>query len=294
MIVVTTPTGKIGSQVLAHLLPSNEAVRVIVRDPAKLNADVLRRVEVVTGSLDDRAALEKTFDGAESVFLVVPPSFTDNNDSEYYLRFTRPAIQAIKSCGVKRVVDVSVLGRGSGLARHAGPVSASLAKDEEIERSGVDYHALWCPSLMDNLLSQAPIIRAQGIFVSCSRPDLKAPQVATKDVGAAGAKYLLDKNWTGQGGSAVLGPEDLSFDDMAAIMSQVLGKTIHYQRVATDAYKAQLMQRGTNAIFAQGVVDMLIAKDNGLDNTQPRTAENTTPTSFRQWCEEVLKPAVLQ
>jgi hypothetical protein len=38
---------------------------------------------------------------------------------------------------------------------------------------------------------------------------------------------------------------------------------------------------------------MLIAKDNGTDNVEPRTAENTTPTSFRQWCEESLKPAVL-
>jgi len=29
-----------------------------------------------------------------------------------------------------------------------------------------------------------------------------------------------------------------------------------------------------------------------LDNAVKRTPENSTPTSFRQWCEEVLKPAV--
>jgi hypothetical protein len=40
-------------------------------------------------------------------------------------------------------------------------------------------------------------------------------------------------------------------------------------------------------------MDMLIAKDSGMDNAELRTAENRTPTSFRQWCEEVLKPAVL-
>jgi hypothetical protein len=39
--------------------------------------------------------------------------------------------------------------------------------------------------------------------------------------------------------------------------------------------------------------DMMEAKNNGLDNAEPRTPESTTPTSFRQWCEEVLKPAVL-
>jgi hypothetical protein len=41
------------------------------------------------------------------------------------------------------------------------------------------------------------------------------------------------------------------------------------------------------------MVDMMVAKDNGLDNGELRTPETTTPTSFRQWCEEVLKPAVL-
>jgi len=36
-----------------------------------------------------------------------------------------------------------------------------------------------------------------------------------------------------------------------------------------------------------------VAKNEGLDNAEPRTAGSTTPTSFRQWCREVLKPAVL-
>jgi hypothetical protein len=45
--------------------------------------------------------------------------------------------------------------------------------------------------------------------------------------------------------------------------------------------------------MAQGTADMLTAKNAGLDNAEPRTPQSTTPTSFRQWCQEVLKPAVL-
>ncbi len=293
MIVVTTPTGKVGSQVVPHLLAAKEAVRVVVRDPSKLSQEVQDQVEIVTGSLDDEAVMEQALKDVESVFLLVPPSFTDNNDAAYYLRFTRPALKASKSQGVQRIVGVSVLGRGSELSKNAGPITASLAKDEEIEKSGVDYHALWCPALMDNMLANVQTIKQQGMFFSPSDPNLKTPQVATKDIGAMAAKFLLDKSWTGQGGSAVLGPEDLSFTDMAAIMSDVLGKSVRFQQVPGAAYKAQLMQFGANEIFAQGIVDMLIAKDNGLDNAEPRTADNTTPTTFRQWCDEVLKPAVL-
>ena len=49
MIVITAPTGLIGHQVLSNVLGSGEPVRVIVRDPACLPAEVRERVEVVQG-----------------------------------------------------------------------------------------------------------------------------------------------------------------------------------------------------------------------------------------------------
>jgi nucleoside-diphosphate-sugar epimerase len=58
MIVVTTPTGQIGSKLVPHLLTAGEAVRVIVRDPSKLAPDIRERVEIVTGSLDDEAVFQ--------------------------------------------------------------------------------------------------------------------------------------------------------------------------------------------------------------------------------------------
>jgi uncharacterized protein YbjT (DUF2867 family) len=291
MIVVTTPTGQIGSRVIQDLLAANEAVRVIVRDPFKLAADVQGKVEIVQGSSDDEGVLMRALEGAESLFLVVPPSFTTNDVMKYYLQFTRPACRAIKNQGVERVVTVSGVGRR--VAVQAGPVTATFAKDGEIEHTGVAFRALWCPSFMENMLRNVNSLKHQGMFFSPSRPDLKAPVVATRDIAANGARLLLDRSWTGHGGLAVLGPEDLSFDEMAAIMTDVVGKPIRFQSVPGEAYKAQLMKFGASKAFAQSLVDMYAAKDNGLDSSEPRTSENTTPTTFRQWCEEVLKPAVL-
>ncbi len=293
MIVLTTPTGKIGSQVLKNLLAADVAVRVVAREPARLAPEVHGKAEVVQGSLDDEAVLNRAFEGAESVFLLVPPSFAADDVMESYLRFARPARRAIQSQGVKRVVSVSVLGRGTALAKNAGPITACLAKDEEIEKAGVDFRALWCPGFMENMLMQLPALKHQGAFFLPASPDRKLPLVATRDIAASGTRLLLDPSWTGQGGLAVLGPEDLSFDDMAAIMTAVLGKPVRFQSIPGDAYKAQLVQHGATEVFAQGLVDMMTAKDQGMDNAEPRTPENTTPTSFRQWCEEILKPAVL-
>ncbi len=291
MIVVTTPTGHIGSQVVANLLAANEPVRVIARDPARLAADVRAKVEIVQGSSDDESVLMRGLENAESLFLVVPPSFTTNDVTEYYLRFTRPVCRAIESKGVKRVVTVSGVGRR--VAVNAGPVTASFAKDAEIERTGVDFRALWCPGFMENMLRQVDALKHHGVFFSPSLPDVRAPLVATRDIAVSAAKLLLDRSWKGQDGVAVLGPEDLSFNGMARIMTDVLGKPMRFCSIPADEYKAQLIKAGASEEFAQGLLEMYAAKNNGLDNAEARTPENTTPTSFRQWCEEILKPVYL-
>ena len=71
MIVVTTPTGNIGSKLLTHLLESNESVRVIVRDASRLPAEIRGRVEIVEGSHGDAAAVNEAFQGAESRLLAL-------------------------------------------------------------------------------------------------------------------------------------------------------------------------------------------------------------------------------
>jgi uncharacterized protein YbjT (DUF2867 family) len=293
MIVVTAPTGNIGHQVLENVLDSGEPVRVIVRDPVRLPSQIRERVSVVQGSHGDIDVVSQAFMGADSVFWLVPPNPHAESVEAAYLDFTRPACDAFKRQGVQRVVGVSALGRGTAVAGNAGLVSASLAMDDLIASTGVSYRALTMPSFMDNLLRQVEPIKSQGMFFDTVSGDRKAPACATRDVAAVAARLLLDRSWSGQGSVAVLGPEDLSFNDMAQIMSEVLGKPVHFQQIPVEALKARLTGRGTSEAMAQGMVDMMVAKNEGLDNAEPRTPQSTTPTSFRQWCEEVLRPAVL-
>ena len=291
MIVVTTPTGHIGSQLVPHLLAAGAPVRVIARKPEKLSAEIQSRVEVVQGSTDDIKVLSHALRDADALFWVVPPPFQHTDLNAYMLHFTKPVCEAITAKSVKRVVAVSSLGRG--LAKSALLLPA-FAMDEMIERTGVSYRALWCPGFMENILGQIQPIKHQGTFFGLYRPDVKTPLVATRDIAASAARLLLDETWTGQGGLAVLGPEDLSCNDMAYIMGEVLGKPFRYQQIPPDNYKAQLMQNGASEAMAQGLVDMAAeVNEHGIHNAEPRTPENTTPTTFRAWCDQVLKPSVL-
>jgi hypothetical protein len=81
---------------------------------------------------------------------------------------------------------------------------------------------------------------------------------------------------------------------MARIMSEVLNKPVRFEQISFEAYHSRFIDFGMSEAMAQGMTDMAAAKNNGLDNAEPRTPENTTPTGFRQWCEEVLKPVVVR
>jgi uncharacterized protein YbjT (DUF2867 family) len=291
MIVITTPTGQIGSQVLGNLLDSGEELRVIARDPSGLPANA-RGLDIVEGSHGDAAVVDKAFSGADAVFWLVPPDPRASSVEAAFVGFTRPAAEAFRRHGVGRVVGISALGRGTPWADRAGYVTGSLAMDDLIAASGVAYRALTNPSFMDNTARQAGAIKDQGMFFSPIAGDRKLPTVATRDVAAAAARLLLDESWSGVDEVPRLGPEDLSFDDMAEIMSEVLGKEVRFQQTTFEAYKQRFVSFGMSDAMAQGMTDMARAKNAGLDNGMQRTHANSTPTSFRQWSEEVLKPAV--
>src|SRR3984885_7008889 len=152
MIVITTPAGQIGSQVLRNLLDSGEELRVIVRDPSAIPADVRRGLDIIEGSHGEAAVVNKAFSGADAVFWLTPPDPRAPSVEAAFVGFTRPAAEAFGEHGVGRVVAVSALGRGTPWADRAGYATGSLAMDDLIASTRVAYRALNHPSLMDNTL----------------------------------------------------------------------------------------------------------------------------------------------
>jgi uncharacterized protein YbjT (DUF2867 family) len=250
------------------------------------------RVEVVTGSHGDAATVERAFTDADAVFWLVPPDASKTPD-DAYIGFTRPAARAFAAHGVGHVVGVSALGRGTPQAARAGLVTTSLAVDDLIAGSGVAYRALANPSFFENLLEEVDSIRDNGVFTDTVAADRPAPMVAVADIAATAAGLLLDRSWTGVGTVPVLGPQDLSPNDLARIMTEVLGRPVRYQRQSLDELRSTMLGYGLNEAFVDGMVDMKRAKDQGLDSGVDRSPQAGPATEFAQWCAQTLKPAIL-
>jgi uncharacterized protein YbjT (DUF2867 family) len=290
VIVITTPTGQIGRQVLAQALESEAAIRVVVRDSSRLSSQARERVEIIQGSIADPRVVNDAFAGADAVFWLVPPDPRAESVQEHILKFVRPLCMALNTQNVGRVVAVSSLGRG--VAKNAGQISAIFAMDDLIESTGVAYRSLQPPGFMENVLWQMETIARHGSFFGPQSPERKNPTCTTRDIASTAAKLLLDNSWSGQDNVPLLGAEDLSPDDMAQIMSQTLHRPVRYQQIPSETYKATLTQHGMTAAWAQGLVNMAAAADRGIYQATPRTPESSTTTPFRQWCEEVLQPAI--
>jgi uncharacterized protein YbjT (DUF2867 family) len=192
---------------------------------------------------------------------------TVSSVDEAYVDFTKPTADAIRKGGARRVVAVSALGRG--WHKGAGLATANIKADDLLASTGVGLRVLAMPSFMDNLLRQATTIKEKGVFSSPIHADLKAPTVATSDVPAVATTYLRDTTWTGHADVPVLGPEDISQNEMAEILSDVLGKPVHFQQTLMEAYKSRMAGRMSGA-FAQGLADMMTAKNEGMDNCTAR------------------------
>ena len=290
MIVVTTPTGNIGRHVVRHLLDAGEALRLIVRDPSRLPEDVRDRVEVVEGSHGDAAVVDRAFLGADAVFWLCPPT-PSATPAAATVDFARPGAEALHRHGVPHIVAATTLGRDTPWQERAGNATGSIHMVDLLRTTGAAVRGLALPAFMDNALRQSDAIR-QCKMLGPIAPDKKLPHTAARDTGAAAAALLIDRTWSGQEDVPVLGPEELSYADLAAIVSEVTGRVVRYEHQTYEAYKDAAIARGLTDAFAQGFVDMLRAKEEGMDNVASRATAIIGATSFRQWAEQELKPVL--
>jgi uncharacterized protein YbjT (DUF2867 family) len=288
MIVVSTPTGQIGSRVVRGLLDRGARVRVIVRDATRMEGAVREQVETVEGSHDDPAVLDTSLAGADAVFWLVPPNPSAPSAEKHYLSFARAGAAAIARHKVGHVVGVS--SAGHGWSTPAGVLSAAFAMDAELEKSGASYRALSMPFYMENLLGQLDAICGQGAFYLTCAGHLPLASVATRDIASAATDLLTDLSWTGQENVPLFGPDRLTPDAMAEVISQELGRPVAYHRITLEDFASMLRSRGASDQTVTDMTEMFAAQDHGIYDADWAHA-TPAATDFRTWCRQVLKPA---
>src|SRR4051794_14073824 len=270
MIVITAPTGQIGSQLVRRLLDGGNAVRVIARDASRVDQAVREQVEIVEGSHDDPTVLDKALPGADALFWLVPPNPAAPNTMDHYLSFARTGAAAVARHHVGHLVGVS--SAGHGWQSPAGVLSSAFAMDAELATSGAAYRALALPFYMENLLGQLDAIRRRNAFSLTCAGDQPLATIATRDIAEAAAGLLTDLSWTGQANLPLFGPDRLTPEAMAEVIGEELGMPVAYHRITVDEYTATLRARGAGDRIVQELVETFAAQDGGIYDADWATA----------------------
>ncbi len=132
MIVITGATGNTGRPAAETLLAKGEKIRVIGRDQSKLQPFAARGAETFVGNAEDAQAMAAAFQGADAVYLMLPPNMQAEDYRAYQDRVSDAYATALKASGVKHVVTLSSLG-----AQHAqgtGPIVGTHNLEAEAQR----------------------------------------------------------------------------------------------------------------------------------------------------------------
>lgn len=223
-LLVVGATGAIGREVVRALLEQGVRVRVFVRSPEKVAA-LPDRVERVTGTLEDQAAVARAVRGVHAVSFVSPHDEAEEQMAENFVsacekegvRLVFAGVHADGANRLVRFVQRTIFGL---MLPHYKP---KLRIGERIRTSRANPVVL----IPGNYYQNDEICREQILTGTYPLPLRLIPRVDTRDVGDAAARALLDPA-VPSGGYSLVGPESLSGEQTAANWSAALGKPIRY------------------------------------------------------------------
>src|SRR5579872_6450338 len=288
MYVILGASGNTGSIIADFLLSKGKKVRVVGRDAGRLQRFVRRGAEAFTGDVSDAVALTKAFRDARAAYLLLPP-ITSREDQE---RESDAIAKAVTESGLPYAVHLSSY--GAQVPEGTGPVTGLHSSEEKLNAiSGLNVLHLRAAYFMENNLAAITMIQGLGIFGHALLPELKLPMAATRDVGDYAARRLLDLDFSGKQTRELLGERDLSMAEATAIIARAIGKPdLRYVQFPYDQVQQALEQMGMSPKKAAVYIEMFKAINAGvLAAQEPRSRENTTPTSFEQFVQDVFAPA---
>jgi uncharacterized protein YbjT (DUF2867 family) len=286
--VILGATGNTGSIVANSLLSKGKKVRVVGRDAGRLQCFVGKGAEAFTGDVSDAVALTKAFRGARAAYLLLPP-ITSREDQE---RESDAIAKAVTESGLRYAVYLSSY--GAQVPEGTGPVTGLHSSEQKLNAiDGLNVLHLRAAYFMENNLAAIGMIQATGVFGHPLLPDVKLPMIATPDVGNYAAQRLLDLDFSGKQTRELLGERDLSMKEATAVIARGIGKPdLRYEQLPCDRMQQMLEQMGMPQKKAAVYIEMFKAINTGiLVALEPRSRENTTPTSFEKFVRDVFAPA---
>jgi uncharacterized protein YbjT (DUF2867 family) len=272
-VLVTGATGTVGSRVVAALAAADEPVRAASRDATRAR-DSLDVASSVSFDFEKPETWGDALDGVDEIFLVRPPQLSRVGPLTDF-------VDAAERVGVDHVVVLSVLGADKN------PLLPHRRIERHVEGTGLNWTFVRASFFMQNFLEEhRGEVRDGVLFVPAG--DGKTSFVDARDVAEVAAAALTEP---GHGGRAydVTGPEALTYDEVAAVFSDVLGRPVAYADPSLPRFAWETFRRGTSlgkTLVMSGIYTTARLGLAGRVTDDVRAVLDRDPVDFRTFVED--------
>jgi len=274
-VLVTGATGNTGSALVPALRSAGVDVRAFVRDESK--AQPLKDVgaEIFVGDLDQPETIEPAVEGVDRIYLLTWNGPTQAQQAEN-------VIKAAKRAGNPHIVRHSMWGSEKSRIIQQGD-----QVEEAVKASGLPWTLLRPTFYMQNTMMAAQTIASDGV-IYWDMGDGKLGMIDVRDIVDCAAAVLTG---TGHEGKSYIltGPEAISFQDVAATFSKVLGKDVKYVSVPGEAALESMVGMGFPEWIAKGYGELSEGFSENFANSTTHNVATLTghpARSFEQFARD--------
>ena len=287
MILVTGATGNFGAAAIEHLLnkginPSD--IGALVRDEQKASDLKSKGVTIKIGDYNDFDSLVSAFTGVDKLL------FVSGSDIAARVPQHENIVKAAKKAGVPYIIYTSFLSTNETETSPIAMVAEAHLKTEQwIKDSGMEYTFLKNNIYLDfipvfageQLLDTGMIYQPAG--------DGKCAYALRSEMAEVAANILTSEGHYGKA-YKMSGEESVSYHDIAKIISEATGKTIHYVSPTPQEFSKTLTEAGVPAEYVGMFTGFSVAKaENEFDlpATDMETLLGRKPTSVQTFLTQV-------
>jgi len=230
-ILVVGAHGTVGSELSRLLAAKGETVlKATSRKPGA--------VDQVQVDLVSRAGLEAAFDGIDRAFFLAPPGHADQE------ALLAPLIDQAKARGLKKVVLMTAMGA------NADENTPMRKAERRLEATGLacniirpnwfmqNFNTFWLHGILTAGQIFLPVGPAKGSFIDA------------RDIAAVAARLLTSDAFANRDFD-LTGARALDHAEVAAILTQVTGKTIGFTDITPEAMLRGLLGAGVPRGYAE-------------------------------------------
>jgi NAD(P)H dehydrogenase (quinone) len=241
MIAVMGITGNVGGAMARHLLASNRKVRGVVRDERKGAAWAQRGCEIAIADIGDRESLAAAFQGAEGVFVMVPPVFDPTPGFPEAQQTARILTEVLEAARPGKVVYLSTIGAQATTPMNL--LTQHTMIEQALQSVPVPITFLRPGWFFENASWDVAPAR-EGAIPSFLQPlDKPVPMIATEDIGRVAAE-LIQESWTGTRVVELEGPRRVTPNEVAATFAKILGHPVSTTVVPRASWEELFRSQG--------------------------------------------------